>query len=170
MTIAGRILRAIGSFVSNLFSEIDDEAKKLIPIAIAFVNAIKAVADNPVDTAIINFVKDALEKEFPDEKDLIDKILTDVETWLPKILDDLKAALTVANITDVNERLKAILALFPTNTENQNTLFYHNFASLVLSEVSDGKFTLNKAFIIVEAWYEHQTEAANAPDNQDVVS
>ena len=110
-TILGRIIAGFLTFIKNLIKGVSKEARDLIPVAIAIVNAIKNAIENPITGNLIDFILDAVKKAIPGTVDdvLIDKIKALLIKWLPIILDRLKAAQDIVNIVDENERMLALL-------------------------------------------------------------
>jgi len=109
--------------------------------------------DSPVDDILLFIAKQAI----PDTADdvLIDKINSTVKEWIPKILFDLNIANAIANISDPNEQLQAILnALKLSSNETQN-IFFHGFGSLILEKLSDGKLSWSDSTAIAEYYYQH---------------
>lgn len=147
MTIAGKIIR----FISGLFKGLSKETKRLAPIAIAIVQAVKSVMDSPVDDIILAIIK----KSIPGNADdiLIDKITATIKEWLPKILVKLSMAEAIAAIEDPNEQLKAVLDKFKFADDETRNLFYHNFCFLIMQKLSDGKIDWSTSILAAEVAY-----------------
>jgi hypothetical protein len=149
MTIAGRILRAIGS----LFQNLRKETKRLVPVAINVVEGIKTVMDSPVDDILLAVLKQAIPGTADDI--LISKIQGVVKEWLPKVLFELYAVKEIADIQDANEQLKVILARFKLSSDESKNIFYHGFCSLILEKLSDGKIEWSEAVLISEYYFKN---------------
>jgi len=147
MTIAGRVLR----FLAGLWKGLASETKKLVPVAIGVVQAIKMVMDSPVDDVILAIIKKAIPGDADDA--LIDKIKGVVETWVPKVLLELKMIESIANIEDQNEQLKAILAELKLSSDETKNIVYHGLSSLILEKLSDGKLSWSDSIAIGEYYY-----------------
>src|ERR1700749_3829927 len=107
MTGIGKLLRRIWATIAGLFHNLDDELKKLVPVAINVVEGIKAVMDSPVADVLETIIKKAIPGDADDV--LIDKITATIKTWIPKVLLELNMVNSIANIQDTNEQLNAIL-------------------------------------------------------------
>jgi len=157
MSLVGRIIKAIGLFVTNLIKSLSSKAKELIPIAITIVNAIKFAVENPITGNLIDFILDAVKKAIPGELDdkLIDKIKAMIIVWLPKILERLKVAEGIANIEDQNEKWLAILKELQGKDAEEKALFYNDAAVTAAVELTDESLTLKKALITVPLVYQN---------------
>ena len=158
MTGLGKFLRRLWATIANLFHNVEDEVKVLVPIAIRVVQGVKNVMDGPVDDVILTIVKAAIPGDADDV--LIDKVHKTVETWIPKILLELNMVKAVADIEDTNEQLKAILDQLKLSSDETKNIFYHGIASLILEKLSDGKFDWTDATAVAEYYYQHQVKAA----------
>lgn len=132
--------------IKHIFDSIEDDLKKLVPIAIKVVEAIKTF-----DESIVSDVMTAL---IPGEVD--DKIVQKLREFLPKVLLELNMIDAIAGITDPNEQLKAILARIKLSPKSSQDVFYHGVASLILSELSDGKFSWSDAVAVAEYYYKNE--------------
>lgn len=163
MTVVGRIIRGFVKIITSIFKGLAKEAKQLIPVAIAIVNAIKFAIENPITGNIIDFILEAIKKQIPGTADdfLIEKAKAILKVWLPKILDGLKVADEIARIEDDNERMLAILNEIKFKGQDEKTLLYNNIACLLTSKLSDDEITLEDALVAVPLTYKHP-EVLNA--------
>jgi len=157
MTLAGRILRRIGT----LFQGLKKETKRMVPIAINVVEGIKKVMDGPVDDIVLAVVKNAIHGSADDL--LIDKVQAVVKEWLPKILLELKMVEGIAGIEDQNEQLQAILAQFKLSSDESKNIFYHGFCSLILEKLSDGKIDWSDSILISEYYFKNIHQNGTTP-------
>jgi hypothetical protein len=147
MTLVGRILRAIG----RLFNGLRAELKRLVPIAVNIVQAIKTVMDGPVDDVILSIIEAAIPGNADDI--LIEKIKSTVTEWLPKILLELKLAESITGIDNLNDQLKAVLVQLKLSSDETQNIIYHGLCSLILEKLSDGKLSWSDSIAISEYYY-----------------
>lgn len=156
-TIVGKILASIAKVVVNLFNKLDDETKRLVPIAINVVEAIKAFNESKSTDFIAFVVTSAIPGDADDI--LIKKARAVVREWLPKILLDLKLIQSIADLTNDNEKLIAILnELKLTSTKG---IIYKGTAAKFLELMADGKFDFNDAVELTSYYYEKITNKLN---------
>jgi len=149
MTLVGRILRAIAS----IFNGLSGELKKLIPIAISVVQAVKTVMDGPVDDIILSIIKSSIPGDADDK--LIDKITATIKEWLPKILLELRLGESIVGIQDPNEQLKAILNQLKLSSDETKNIVYHGLATLIIEKLADGKISWSDSIVISEYYYKN---------------
>ena len=122
MTIIGKLLKKIKS----IFLQITGEAKILIPEAIKIVTNIKNFVDSPgcdLLTAII-----------PSE---LDNTIQDIlKKYLPELLKALNTSETIANMTDTNEQLKAIVNQIQLSPNDAKDILLHGMAAKLISVIS----------------------------------
>lgn len=141
-----KFLHKLWSGIKNIFDSIEDDLKKLVPVAIKVVEAIKTFDES--------VIADVLTSLIPGEAD--DKIVAKLRQFLPKILLELNMVDSIVGISDPNEQLKAILLRIRLSPKSSQDVFYHGMASLILSELSDGKFSWSDAVAVAEYYYTHQ--------------
>lgn len=147
MTRLGRIIRRIGEF----FQGLKKETKRMVPIAINVVEGLKKVMDSPADDVILTIVKGAIPGNADDI--LIDKVHSVVKEWLPKVLLELYKVDTIAQLTDQNDQLHAILAQFKLSSDESKNIFYHGLCSLILEKLADGKIDWSESILISEYYF-----------------
>lgn len=148
-----RILKKIWNFIKNIFNKLDDEVKRIVPVAINIVEAVKKVMDSPVDEVIATILKQVI----PGDADnvLIDQVKSFIEKNLPKVLLDLNLVNSIAGIEDENEKLKAILAQFKLSSDETKNILYHGLAALAIEKLSDGKLSWSDAVALSEYYYKN---------------
>lgn len=158
MTIAGRILR----WIASIFKALPTEVKKLVPIAIGAINGLKAVMENPVEQTLESIILAAIPGNADDA--LAAKIRAAITEWIPKILKELVLIDSIANITDPNEQLKAILAQFKLSSNQAKDMIYRGLCALILEKLADGKLTVSEAGEIAEYYYRNFTKTNTVPN------
>ncbi len=148
-----KLLKRVWAFIAGVFNRLEDETKKLVPVAINVVQGIKNVMDSPVDDVILTIIETAIPGEADDI--LIEKIKNVVKEWIPKILMDLKMVESIANIQDQNEQLKAILAQFKLSSDETKNIFYHGLSCLILEKLADGELSWSDTIAINEYYYKN---------------
>ena len=137
------LLNSIWNFVYKLWKSADTELKKLLPIIINVVNSIKTINESTAGDIIAMIINAAIPGKPTDT--LITSIRAKLKEILPKIITDLNIAESIANITDTNEQLKAILAAINLSNEQTQNMYYHGISVLILDSLSDGKLTWSEA-------------------------
>lgn len=135
------LLKSIGEWVHGMWDKLNDKAKELIPIAVNIVEGIKTFNDSTV----ADFVEHIVTTAIPGTADdlLVEKVRKVLKEWLPKILLELKIIDSVSQLTDDNEKLKAILTeLKLTSTKG---ILYKGIAGKFLELMSDGEFSFDDA-------------------------
>lgn len=138
----------VWKFIKNIFKNLPEEAKVLLPAVIEIVNKAKEIAENSTVDAIIHMtsttVDDALRNKFV------------------AILNTLSGTLTIytgcTTETDAGKVLACILSKINVGTEDQKKIFYHGLAALILEKAGDGKFTWSDAIAVVEYYYAHHND------------
>jgi len=104
-----RLILKIAKWVKKILKKLDKASKKLIPIAINVVQAIKKIMDSPVDDVIKYICKFVIPGDADDK--LYQKLKDILEEWIPKILLQLNMVESINNIEDTKlyQKLKDIL-------------------------------------------------------------
>lgn len=136
----------LDKFFKKMFASINEEAKILIPAVIAVTNKWKEFIDSPV--------ADLLTAIIPGNLD--DNIKNKLREKLPGVLEKLQLAYVIANISDPNEQLKAILDILKLSSDEAKNAFYHEFSYTFLEAVSDGKVTMSEAKVLAEMVYQYK--------------
>lgn len=140
--------------IRKIFDGLEHELKILVPVAIKIVEGVKLVMNSPVDDVLGAIVKSAIPGDADDK--LIDKIRSTVNQWIPKVLLELNMVQVVADMTDVNQQLQAILDKLKLSSDETRNVFYHGLGSLILEKLSDGKFSWSDAVAVSEYYYQHE--------------
>lgn len=148
-----KFLQKLWAGIVDLYDRLVGTSKKVVPLAINIVEAIKKVMDSPVDDVILEIIRLAIPGDADDK--MIAKVKDIVEKWLPEILLRLKLADSIAGIEDKNEQLKAILEQLKLSPDAVKNVYYHGLASLILEKLSDGKIQWADAVAISEYAYQH---------------
>ena len=165
MTILGKFFHwvaGVPAWISTALGSVDAEAKVIIPIAINIVEGIKKVMDSPVTDMGIAIAETALQN--PADTAIINKVHNFIDTWLPVILLKLQKAEDIANITNLQDQLKAALNELKFSSDAAKQMFWNDFAGLALSQLTTGKITLQAAKVVIEDYYQtYVTKTAVAP-------
>lgn len=146
MTIAGRILRAIGSMFNNLKSEL----KKALPLAVIITNGAKDLVTNPTSGSIFDAILEFVKKAIPGTMDdvLINKIHQALHNTLPKLALSTTLLNEIENIEDpvlkaakLNEALQTFLSGIVFSTDEAKRNFWDGLMKLIAVDISDGKIT-----------------------------
>jgi hypothetical protein len=141
----------LGQWFKRQMRNISEDAKTLIPAAIAVTNQWKAFIDSPVADLVTALI--------PGNVD--DAIKNKLREKLPAVLLKLQLAHAIAGIEDINEQLKAILDVLKLSGDDAKDRFYHEFCYTTIEVLSDGKLTMGEASILAQMYfdYEHQKAA-----------
>jgi hypothetical protein len=134
------------------FTFADEKAKKLTKLAIKVTNAVKIVVDSPVDDILAEIAKRAIPGEADDI--LINNAMIAINKKLPVIINELVIVDTLLQVEDPVEKAKLILEKIKFASEDQKNQFYHNLASTLISQLSDGKFTFGECCVTAEIIYQ----------------
>lgn len=148
-----KFLLKLWAGIVDLYDKLVGNTKKVVPIAINIVQAIKKVMDSPVDDVILEIIRLSIPGDADDK--MIAKVKDLVEKWLPEILLRLKLVESIADIEDKNEQLRAILEQLKLSPDAVQNVYYHGLASLILEKLSDGKIQWADAVAISEYAYQH---------------
>lgn len=138
-------LKNLWHSIKSLFEGLRVKSKVWVHLAIIVMQNVKMVMDSPVPDVLTSIV--------PGEAD--DKIKGLVRLWIPKVLLELNMMEVVANITDVNEQLNAILAKIKLSSQETKNIFWHGLGSLLIEKFSDGKFTWADSVAVAQYYYDH---------------
>lgn len=153
-----KFFRKIWAGVKRMYGKLVDKTRDVVPVAINIVQGVKTVVDGPVDDIVATILKRAI----PGIKDdiLIDKVHNLIIKYVPQALTRLMLIKDVANLTNPNDQLKAILAQLRLSSDEQKSIVYHGLATLILEKLADGKLTWGESAIIAEYYYENFTKNA----------
>jgi len=135
----------IWSAIKGLFHKLEQEEKKLLPIVITVVQNIKNFTDSPVADVITALIPG----------DVDDRIRERLEDYLPKILMELNMLNTCQALPDANAQLQCILQNLKLSSDSAKDIYYHGLASLILTDLSDGKLSWSDCVGIAEYYYKN---------------
>ena len=147
MTLLGKFF----AWVKKTYDSLGYKTKKLVPIAIDAVEALKVIMDSPVDDVLAFVIKSATAGKL--DPAIVDKVDTTIKEWIPKVLFELNLIESIANITDQNAQLQAILAQLKLSSNETKNILYHGLSSLILEKLSDGNISWSDATAISEYYY-----------------
>ena len=145
------ILQAILAFISSIWRKTTDEVKIITPIAINIVNAVKSVNESFIGDVIEGVLKIAIPGDSEDK--IIIQIRARLKEVLPKLILQLNLVDSIANISDTDEQLKAILGVINIAEDEKKRIFYHSLCSLIINSLADGKLTWSESVLIAEYYY-----------------
>lgn len=146
-------IAGIWSAIKGLFHNLEEEEKRLLPIMISVVNNIKNVVDGPIADVVTALIPG----------DVDDKIRTKLQEFLPKIILELNMLNTCQQLSDTNAQLQCILQNLRLSSDSAKDIYYHGLASLILTELSDGKLSWSDCTAIAEYYYKNIWKAQAAP-------
>lgn len=144
-------LAQIWAFVSSLWKKASDEVKKITPIAIGAVNALKGINDSFAG----DIIETVLATVIPGKVDdiVIHNIRIKLKEILPKVILQLNIANTISHIQDPNEQLKAIVVAINMSSDETKNIYYHSLSVLILQSLADKKLTWSESVQIAEFYY-----------------
>jgi len=149
----GKLLRKIWRFIENLFSRVEEEVERYVPIAVNIVEGVKRTVESDQFISVTEIVKFAIPGDTDDK--IIDKVLEITKKYIPKIALQLRIVESITDIEDVNEQMIAVVeALKEVNNEEKND-YWHELASFVLRRLADGRISLGEAGAIAEYHYQN---------------
>jgi hypothetical protein len=138
-------LKKLWESIKNLFTGLEVKSKVWVHVAVDVVQALKAIMDTPVP--------DVLTAIIPGNID--DKAKDKIREWIPKILLQLNMIEAIADMTNVNDQLNAILAKMKLSSDEAKNIVWHGLASLIIEKLSDGKFSWADAIAVSQYYYDH---------------
>lgn len=149
----------IWAWIEMLFSKLEKEVEKYVPVAVKVVEAVKKTVENNQFLSVIEIVKFAIPGDTDDK--IIDKVLGVVQEYIPKIALQLNIIDSITGIDNVNDQMIAVVnALKEANSEQQSD-YWHELAAFILRKLADGKITLGEAGSIAEYHYQHYVKPKN---------
>lgn len=144
-------LTQIWVFLSSLWTKASDEVKKITPIAIGAVNALKGINDSFAG----DIIETVLSAIIPGKVDdiVIHNVRVKLKEILPKVIKQLNIANSISNIQDPNEQLKAIVVAINMSSDETKNIYYHSLSVLILQSLADGKLTWSESVQIAEFYY-----------------
>lgn len=146
-------LSKIVNFIAGIWNSANKDIKKIVPIAIEIVNAIKQVNESTTADVLELIITRAIPSNADDI--FIRKLREKLSESLPKVILALNISKEIADIEDKNEQLKRILVLVNLSSDETKNVYYHGFASLVIESLSDGKLTWSESAYLSEYFYKY---------------
>lgn len=148
----GKWLRGIKlwSWIKKQFKGLNEEAKKLLPIAVEIVEKIKQGVEGPVGDVITALIPGSVD----------DAIRAKLKDWLPKLILQMALVESITNIEDEEERIKAVLDKIRMSPDELKNVYYHGLCALIIEKLSDGNFSWSDAVVVSEYYYTHFKKAA----------
>jgi hypothetical protein len=129
MTILGKFFK----WVSLTYFMLKKETKRLVPVAIDVVEAVKKYMDSPASDKTISMIEAFL----PPKVDVIVEWgHAAVHQWLPVVLLKLKDFNELINIKDLDAKVNAALNELKFAAPEVRKMFYENFSTFVLSKMT----------------------------------
>lgn len=145
-TAVGRLLQKIGNSISQFFGGLDIATKALIKVSKEVVNNMKLIDESHIG--------DVLTALIPGNAD--DKAYAKLKEFIPKALDAIALAEEFTNITDPNEKMRAILVKINSSNTTGKKFFYTGLAQLFLELIADGDFSWSDAGRLSGYYYENE--------------
>lgn len=142
-----KFLAHLWEAIKSIFENVEDEVKKLLPVAIGIVNNIKLVTDNSTVDGLIHSL-------FP-EGIAID-VYNKVKEYLPKLLSEMEIANDCAQLSRADEIAKCVLSKINLSSQDVKDIFYHGLAAKIIELLGDGKFTWGDSVAVVQWYYENE--------------
>lgn len=142
--------------VKKLFTGLKLKSKVWVHISVVVVQEIKKIMDSPVPDVLTSMIKGEWD----------DRTKNIIREWVPKVLLQLNMIEAIANMTDVNEQLNAILAKIKLADKETRNIVWHGLGSLIIEKLSDGKFSWADSVAVSQYYYDHilDTDQAVTPE------
>ena len=155
-----KLLQKIWGGIQALWKKVNDEVKEHAVACVNMVEAIKNFNDSGA-ADFLDYVTDTATRGL--SIPVTEKLRKFIREQFPKILIELKIIQSIADLTDDNEKLKAILnELKLTSTKG---IIYKGVAGRFFELMADGKFDLNDSVDLTTYWFK---EIQKAKDNGTV--
>jgi hypothetical protein len=125
--------------IKHLFEGLRAETKHLLPIVIDVVNKVKEFEDSDIPDVITALI--------PGTGD--DHLNAKFRQWLPVLMLELESDNIIAQLPNVQDQVKAIIAKIQGSNPSKQTVFYTGLAALLTQRVADdGKFSWGDSLVI----------------------
>lgn len=151
--------KAIKSLFVNVYEKADEITKKLAPIAVYVVETAKRINESTTGDIIEYFVTSVIPGKTDDI--VIKKARQTLRKVLPIILTQLQIVDTIAEISDPNEKFKAIIEAINLSPDSVKDEKYKELAGRILEALRDGNVTLSEAKDIAEYYYDNFVKNGN---------
>jgi hypothetical protein len=136
--------------IKHLFEGLRAETKKVLPIIRDVVNKIKEFEDSNIPDVITALIPgtadDALNAKF--------------RQWLPALMLELESDNIIAQLPNVEDQVKAIIAKIQGSSPNKQKVFYTGLAALLTQCIADdGKFSWGDALVVSKYVYDNKITA-----------
>lgn len=148
-----KLLQRIWAFIEGLFSKLEKEVEKLVPVATNIVQGIKKVVESGTTDTILEVIKFTIPGNTDDK--IIDKAMEITKEYIPKIAKQLGIINAITEIEDVNEQMIAVVNVLKDANDETKSDYWHELAAFTLKALADGKITLGEAGAIVEYHYQN---------------
>lgn len=147
------LFKKIWNFIEGLFSKLEREVEKYVPVAVNIVEGVKRTVENKQFKSVLEIVKFSIPGDTDDK--IIDKVMAVAQEYIPKIAIQLNIIESITDIEDVNEQMIAVTNALKSSNDEQKSDYWHELAAFVLRRLSDGKITLGEAGSIAEYHYQN---------------
>lgn len=154
------LLLKIWSFIEGLFSKLDKEVEKLIPVATNIVEGVKQVVESETTESVLQVIKFIIPGDTDDK--IIDKAMKIAQEYIPKIAYQLNIIESITDIEDVNEQMIAVVNVLKHSNDDTKSDYWHELAAFTLKQLADGRLTLGEAGSIVEYHYQNYIKPKQA--------
>lgn len=151
--------KAIKSLFVNVYENADEITKKLASIAVYVVETAKRINESTTGDIIEYFVTSVIPGKTDDI--VIKKARQTLRKVLPIILTQLQIVDTIAEISDPNEKFKAIIEAINLSPDSVKDEKYKELAGRILEALRDGNVTLSEAKDIAEYYYDNFVKNGN---------
>ena len=148
-----KFLQKIWAFVVGMFSKLEQEVEKYVPVATNIVEAVKKVVESQTTGAVLEVIKFTIPGDTDDK--IIDKAMELAKEYIPKIALQLNIIESITDIEDVNEQMIAVVNALKNANDDTKSDYWHELAAFILKQFADGKLTLGEAGAIVEYHYQN---------------
>ena len=148
-----KALKKLWAWVAKVFNGLNAKTKLLVPIAI---NIVQAIKDFELSQSA-DFIEFVVTTAIPGDADdkAVKKGRSIARVWLPKILLELQLIDSIANESDLNTQLQAILSQLRLSSDETQNIVYHGLSSLIIEKLSDGELSWSDAVAISEYYYKN---------------
>lgn len=148
-----KFLQKIWAFVVGMFSKLEQEVEKYVPVATNIVEGVKKVVESQTTGAVLEVIKFTIPGDTDDK--IIDKAMELAKEYIPKIAKQLGIIEAITDIEDVNEQMIAVVNVLKDANDDTKSDYWHELAAFILRALADGKITLGEAGAIVEYHYQN---------------
>ena len=146
-------LAQIWDFISGIWKKTTSEIKRITPIAVKAVEALKAINDSFAGDVIEAVIASIIPGKTDDV--FISMLRQKLRETLPRVILNLNFANAISNIGDTNEQLKAIVLAINLSPDEAKNTYYHSLCVLILESLADGKLSFSESVQISEYYYTH---------------